>query len=71
MDCGGSCVLTASDAKNCGSCGHACGTGASCVNATCTCPVGQSLCNGACNDTQSDAHNCGTCGTACGTGSVC
>jgi hypothetical protein len=33
--CGGSCVSTASDAKNCGGCGKACGAGQACIGSAC------------------------------------
>src|SRR5581483_8242599 len=35
-DCAGSCVDLATDAHDCGACGHACPTGARCVGRTCT-----------------------------------
>jgi hypothetical protein len=34
-DCGGRCVSRASDAQNCGACGHTCSAGASCQNDFC------------------------------------
>lgn len=46
------CSNTAGDAKNCGTCGNACGAGAAC-------------CNSACLDTKSTLANCGGCGTTC------
>lgn len=43
---------TDSDPKNCGACGHVCGTGESC-------------CGGRCVDLQSDVAHCGICGSPC------
>jgi cation diffusion facilitator CzcD-associated flavoprotein CzcO len=37
--CGGACVDTTSDAKNCGACGQACSPAASCDNRACSCPA--------------------------------
>ena len=62
-DCSGACVDLASDAGNCGVCGHACTTDESCVGSVCqltsssaTCTVqGLTDCNGACVDTATDA----------------
>lgn len=37
--CGGStCVNTQTDVQNCGTCGHACGTGESCISGVCVAP---------------------------------
>jgi hypothetical protein len=50
-NCGGVCTdLLASD-SNCGSCGNACVTGASCVAGGCQCPSGQLECGGQCVST--------------------
>src|SRR6185312_9563056 len=60
------------NAANCGTCGNACGTGASCVSGTCSCTVsGQQLCSGSCIDTNSNTSNCGSCGHACTGGQTC
>jgi hypothetical protein len=64
------CVDTATDAKHCGGCGHACATTATCVAGKCVCAP-QDQCNGACVDKSSDLKNCGTCGNACATGASC
>jgi hypothetical protein len=39
--CGGRCVDTRTDERNCGHCGHRCGTGETCVAGTCTNPPQQ------------------------------
>ncbi len=75
--CGGGCVDLQHDARNCGSCGHACGEVEACTSGVCTstCAAPRTLCGtGAstrCVDTQVDAENCGACGTACGMGGAC
>lgn len=53
--CGGACVNTANDPRNCGACGAPCGadtycTGGACVPRPCTttCPAGTICCDGAC-----------------------
>jgi hypothetical protein len=68
-------VYTQNDSANCGSCGHACGSGELCSNSTCvfTCPAGQTICHvggtGAayCATLPSDPQNCGTCEDNCTT----
>jgi hypothetical protein len=67
--CGGACVDTQTDAKNCGACGHACAGGSACMLGACTCTLATgnpgTPCSGACTDTQTDAQNCGACGKVC------
>lgn len=63
--CGGVCVDTQTDASNCGTCGNACATGASCQSGGCVCPGGGTACSGACVDTNTNADNCGRCGHSC------
>lgn len=71
--CGGSCVDTQIDPKNCGACGTACGEGLSCQAGQCAlaCAGGTSKCGDACVDMQVDKANCGACGTTCADGTVC
>lgn len=77
--CSGQCVSLSTDAKNCGSCGHACSSGQSCSNGVCVypggcltaCGSGQTCCNASCRDLQTDSQNCGSCGQACGSGNYC
>jgi hypothetical protein len=60
-----------SSTVNCGTCGTACATGATCVTGVCTCPSGQTACSNACTNMNTDAKNCGKCGTTCGSGTQC
>ena len=55
--CSGVCVNTSTNAQNCGSCGHACGTGTSCVNGAC---VQNLLANGTACQTSSQCSS-GSC----------
>lgn len=75
--CGGGCVDLQRDARNCGTCGRACGEVESCTAGACasSCAAPRTVCGtGAstrCVDTRTDAENCGTCGMACGAGRAC
>jgi hypothetical protein len=74
QSCGtfGKCVPTDTSTTNCGSCGHACPSTASCVAGKCivTCGEGLGDCdgnadNGCETDLSSSAKSCGACGAAC------
>jgi hypothetical protein len=69
--CGTSCVNLSSDVKNCGACGNACLSGASCSNGVCAGVCPKLICSGTCVDPATDPNNCGTCGRACSAGAVC
>jgi hypothetical protein len=69
--CTNACVNEQTDAKNCGACGKACGTGQTCAAGACNCPSGQTLCTNACVNEQTDAKNCGACGKTCASGQMC
>lgn len=72
--CSGTCVDLASSGSNCGACGHACASGASCVSGVCQpCPNGGIVCSGACTtvSSSSDPNNCGGCSRVCPSGSTC
>ncbi len=68
ISCSGTCVDLANDKSNCGKCGAACPTGASCVDGKCTasCTGGKVSCGGTCVDLLADPAHCGDCDTACG-----
>ena len=57
-----SCVNTANDNNNCGSCGHQCTGGESCQGSNCACTAGTHLCGGSCSSNSSTA-SCGA--TSC------
>ena len=77
--CGGVCLSTNSDNKNCGACGNACKAGQVCAAGKCAlaCPSGQQKCGGGdvgapyCAKLQTDYQNCGACGKTCSAGQVC
>jgi Stigma-specific protein, Stig1/HYDIN/CFA65/VesB-like, Ig-like domain len=74
VQCNGVCVSLQLNEANCGMCGHACGTGETCVGGVCqgaACPPGQTRCGTVCVNTSSDNNNCGACGTVCAPGSNC
>jgi hypothetical protein len=58
-ECSGGCVNLMTDANNCATCGHSCGTNGTCVNGTCACAPGMAMCNGTCVDQMTDASACG------------
>jgi len=65
--CGGSaCIDLRTDAQNCGTCGQACPSTATCVDGGCACPGGLAACGSGCADLASDPDNCGACGAPCG-----
>jgi hypothetical protein len=62
--CGTSCVNLQTDPRNCGACGHACASGATCSGGGCSgtdCPSGTHLCGTICALNSSVS----TCGTSC------
>ena len=67
--CGASCTNLSGDVSNCGSCGHACGSGEFCAGGSCV-PCSP-VCGGACVDLTADSANCGSCGNACLASEVC
>ena len=69
--CGGICKDVMSSTVNCGTCGTACATGATCVMGVCQCPTDQVACSGTCKAVNTDPQNCGKCGTVCGSGTSC
>ena len=65
--CGGpGCIDLQTDAQNCGTCGQACPSMASCVDGGCACPGGLAECSSGCTDLATDPDNCGVCGNGCG-----
>lgn len=56
---------TASDPKNCGSCGVTCKEGELCWRGACGCPSGFTQCGDECKRLDSDSDNCGACGSLC------
>jgi hypothetical protein len=78
MCCSGVCTDTSSDPFDCGSCGHQCLPGETCVGSQCTCSPPNTFCGTQCNvrpcscsDLQTDSSNCGVCGNRCPVGTDC
>ena len=68
--CSGSCSSLATDASNCGACGHVCAIGEVCSGGTCTTPTlpcagALQACGGVCTDVSSSRADCGACGHVC------
>ena len=63
--CGSACTDLQIDPANCGQCGRACVSGASCNNGTCACGAETNLCGSACVNVLTDPRNCGGCGKMC------
>ena len=69
--CQGTCVDTATDVHNCGSCGNACASGQLCSSGQCTtsCPGSETACPASnptyCAALATDPKNCGACGKVC------
>lgn len=68
--CGGACVDTDTDPKNCGQCGGPADAGVACnfcVDGTCLaeCDAPSIACGDQCIDLASDPNNCGGCNTKC------
>src|ERR1051326_895079 len=66
--CSNGCFDLKTDNSNCGKCGTTCPMGATCVQGSCQCGMGQTRCGASCVDLKSDLANCGKCGTVCGGG---
>jgi hypothetical protein len=71
--CGGACVQTNSDERNCGRCGVKCTGNDKCVTGECKCPESNTIktCGGRCVNTQQDRAHCGVCYRACAGFEVC
>src|SRR5581483_9258385 len=64
--CTNGCFDLKTDNSNCGKCGTACPMGATCVQGSCQCGMGQTKCGNTCVDTKTDIQNCGKCENLCG-----
>ncbi len=67
------CTDFATDASNCGACGHVCTDGAICTDGSCvsSCAAGTIPCGADCVDASTDSNNCGACGNVCAPGTTC
>lgn len=65
--CGGACIPTSMDPKNCGGCGTACAAAEVCSAGVCStgCLPGLTVCDQTCADLENDSANCGGCGKVC------
>ncbi len=66
--CGDQCVDLKKDSANCGKCGNACSSGATCVLGNCQCGINAQTCGSECVDTTKDVKHCGSCATDCTAG---
>lgn len=72
QECGGACVDTQTDLRNCGGCGVACSEAEICLNGGCFgCYDPLTRCGDICVDLTSDNANCGACGKTCGRNEEC
>ena len=69
--CQNRCTDLATDAANCGTCGTACPTGASCTDGTCACGGDRVACGNSCVSLHDDPGNCGRCDTTCPAEALC
>jgi hypothetical protein len=69
--CGTACVNKKTNHDNCGSCGNACPSAATCVDGLCMCSPGATVCGGQCVDITKDPQNCNGCGNTCAAGYAC
>jgi hypothetical protein len=71
--CGGVCIPTSGDPKNCGACGNECTGDEVCSAGACSsdCTPGLSACDNTCVDFDNDSAHCGDCATACEDGQGC
>ena len=63
--CGGRCVDTQTNTKNCGKCNNSCASHLTCMSGFCSCAGGKTDCSGQCVDTNHNINNCGKCGNKC------
>ncbi len=69
--CGGVCVDTSNDSRNCGHCGNVCPNGGACTGGQCACSGGESVCGSACVNESNDVNHCGSCTNVCAAGASC